>query len=68
MLERVVVLTGTHFIQANSPLLNTVLNHRAVSYGNGPETAAVESMLWTGQSQTEFPVGYLEVGGMDQTF
>lgn len=40
--------------------LGRTITFRATSYGTDVSTATVVSFVYTGQSQTEFPVGYLE--------
>lgn len=56
---RFVLLEGVRRVDTVTANLDTTLDHRAVSIGTAPDTAIIQSTLWTGLSQTEFPVANL---------
>lgn len=57
--SRFVLLDGVKTYDATTSLLNQNIDHRAVSFGTSPESAVIGSTLYTGLSQTEFPVAHL---------
>lgn len=58
--ERFVVLEGLAPIPAAVTDLGRTMTFRATSFGSAPETGTLKSITYTGQSQTERRVGYLE--------
>lgn len=57
--DQVVILDTVNAEPVNSPLLNKVLEHRAVSYDSSAEDAEIRSYEFIGRSQTEWPVDFL---------
>lgn len=56
---RVVFLDSVISVDAQSGWIGRELKFRAVSLGTSPESAAVISIIYTGQSQIEWPVAHL---------
>jgi len=58
--ERFVMLDGLVAIPASVTDLGRDMTFRATSFGSAPETGTVKTITYSGQSQTERRVGYLE--------
>lgn len=56
-----VMLSSAKHVTAQSAWLGMDLMHRAVSLGESPETADIQTDAYVGRSQTEWPVAYLTV-------
>lgn len=54
-----VMLADAVKVPAQSAWIGTDLTHRAVSYGESPETADEQTETYVGRSQIEWPVAYL---------
>jgi hypothetical protein len=54
-----VMLERAEHIPAQSAWIGQSLTHRAPSFGETPETAAVQTQTYVGRSQREWPVAYL---------
>lgn len=71
--EAVEHLPGAQFVWLDASILKVAaqtawlgadLTHRAVSNGLSPETADADTLTYTGQSQTEWPVAYIQSPGV----
>jgi hypothetical protein len=51
--------TAIRMVTAQTAWIDTDLTHRAITNGMTPESAAVETELYTARSQTEWPVAHL---------
>lgn len=56
-----VMLADAVKVTAQSAWIGTDLTHRAVSYGESPETADEQTETYVGRSQIEWPVAYLSL-------
>lgn len=56
---RFVLLEGVYSIPAQVSMLGREITHRVVSLGTSPESAPVSTDIYTGQSQTEWPVAHI---------
>lgn len=56
-----VMLSSAKHVTAQSAWLGMDLMHRAVSLGESPETADIQTDTFVGRSQIEWPVSYLDV-------
>jgi hypothetical protein len=56
-----VMLADAVKVSAQSSWIGTDLTHRAVSYGESPETADEQTESYVGRSQIEWPVAYLQL-------
>ncbi len=55
-----VMLSSAKHVTAQSAWLGMDLTHRAVSLGESPETADIQTDAFVGRSQIEWPVAYLD--------
>ena len=58
--DMLVMLDDVNVVNADSVWLQTVLTHRAPSYGTSPESADPQSMQYVGNAQTEWPMAWVE--------
>lgn len=56
-----VMLADAVHVPTQSAWIGTDLTHRAVSYGEAPETADEQTETYVGRSQIEWPVAYLQL-------
>lgn len=65
--DSVVMLDTVFSVDAQTAWINRELEHRAVSFGNSPESAPVYTDTYTGQSQREWPVADLTLSNVSNT-
>lgn len=58
--DMLVMLDDVNVVNADSVWLQTVLTHRAPSYGTSPESADPQSMQYVGNAQTEWPMAWVD--------